>query len=128
MKLIYIQYIRVILEGSCQVWAGSLTLKNKRELERIQKISMKIILPNMTYRRAMLELNIEPLEVRRKELTLRFSKNARDHPKLKHLFDWNPKIHDMKTRNPQIFKTHTNTKRYENSPIVYMQRLLNELG
>ena len=47
MKLIYIQYIRGILERSCQVWAGSITLKNKRDLERIQKISMKIILPNM---------------------------------------------------------------------------------
>ena len=26
MKLIYIQIIRVILEGSCQVWDGSLTI------------------------------------------------------------------------------------------------------
>ena len=30
----------------------------------------------------------------------------------------NPKIHDMKTRNPQTFKAHSNTKRFENSPIV----------
>ena len=89
---------------------------------------MKTILPNMTCRRALLELNIEPLEVRQKELTLKFAKNARDHPKLKKLFDRNAKFIDMKIRNPQTLKTHSNTKRFDNSPIVYMHRLLKELG
>ena len=126
MKLIYIQYIRVILEGSCQVWSGSLTFKNKRDLERIQKISLKIIFPNMTYKRAREVLNIETLEKRRTELTLRFAKNARNHPKLKHFFKLNPKTHDMKTRNPNIYSIEANTERYQKSPILYMKKLLNE--
>ena len=126
MKLIYIQYIRVILEGSCQVWSGSLTFKNKRDLERIQKISLKIIFPNMTYKRAREVLNIETLERRRTDLTLRFAKNARHHPKMKHFFKLNPKTHDMKTRNPNIYSIEANTERYQKSPILYMKKLLNE--
>ena len=126
MKLIYVQYIRVILEGSCQVWSGSLTVRNKRDLERIQKISLKIILPNMTYKRAREVLNIEPLEARRTELSLRFAKNARNHPKLKHFFELNPKIHNMKTRLPHTYNIQANTGRYQKSPILYMKKLLNE--
>ena len=44
MKLIYIQIIRVVLEGSCQVWDSGLTAKHRRALERIQKRCLWIIL------------------------------------------------------------------------------------
>ena len=43
LKHIYIQYIRPILEGSCQVWSGALTLQNITDLERCQKSAMKIV-------------------------------------------------------------------------------------
>ena len=128
MKLIYMQYIRVILEGSCQVWSGGLTARNRKDLERIQKTALKIIMPTMKYRQALIHLNIEPLELRRKYLTLRFARNARNHPMLKHLFTVNPSTHKMKLRKQSNFITHANTRRYLNSPILYMQKLLNELG
>ena len=127
MKIIYMQYIRVILEGSCQVWSGALTVRNRRDLERIQKISLKIILPSLTYKQALKHLNIEPLEIRRKALTLRFAKNAKNHPKLKHLFTLNPSKHTMQLRKHKTFTHHANTRIYLNSPIVYMKKLLNEL-
>ena len=98
MKLIYFHYIRVILEGSCQVWSGGLTARNKRDLERIQKIALKIIIPSMKYKQALIYLNLEPLELRRKYLTLRFARNARNHPTLKHFFTLNHIIHTMKLR------------------------------
>ena len=44
LRLIYIQYIRSILEQSCVVWHGSLTKENKSDIERIQKNSFRIIL------------------------------------------------------------------------------------
>ena len=128
MKLIYMQYIRVILEGSCQVWSGALTVKNKRDLERVQKISLKIILPNMSYNQSLTHLNLETLEIRRKALTVRFAKNARNHPKLKHLFTPNSRIHTMQLRKQKTFIYQAYTRRYSNSPVVYMKKLLNELA
>ena len=46
LKLIYIQYVRSILEQSCVVWHGSLTAENKVDLERVQKNALIIILRN----------------------------------------------------------------------------------
>ena len=127
MKTIYTQIIRVVLEGSCQVWAGSLTIKNKKALARCQKLCLKIILPNKTYKEAMKTLEIEDLESRRTRITLRFAKNARYHPKLtKHLKN-NPKTHKMDTRKGNLYDCTANTDRYKKSPLLYMQKLLNEL-
>ena len=127
MKLIYMQYIRVILEGSCQVWSGALTVRNRRDLERVQKLSLKIIIPSMSYKQALTHLNLQTLETRRKILTTRFAKIARNHPKLKHLFKIKNNIHTMQLRKKKIYMNHANTNRYMNSPILYMQQLLNEL-
>ena len=95
MKTIYTQIIRVVLEGSCQVWAGSLTIKNKKALERCQKLCLKIILPSKTYKEVMKTLDIEDLETRRTRITLRFAKNARHHQKLNTHLRNNPKTHKM---------------------------------
>ena len=127
MKLIYMQYIRVVLEGSCQVWSGGLSVRNKRSLERVQNIALKIIIPSMTCKQALTSLNLQTLEIRRKILTIRFAKIARNHPKLKHLFTLDNNIHTMQLRRKRTFKNHANTNRYMNSPILYMQQLLNDL-
>ena len=127
MKIIYIQIIRVILEGSCQVWDGGLTTKNRRSLERCQKLCLKIILPNTSYKEAMKKLNLDDLQTRRTKLTLRFAKLNKTEGKLSHLFKNNPKTHMMKTRHKDNFTTMAYTKRFQNSPILNMQKLLNQL-
>jgi hypothetical protein len=127
MKLIYIQIIRVILEGSCQVWHGSLTKKNRRDLERCQKLAMKIILPTHSYKAALLRLDLDTLEARREKLTSKFLNLAKNHDKLKPLFRLNMKYHDMKTRNKRTFLMNANTDRFMNSPIMKMQKILNKL-
>ena len=128
MKIIYIQYIRVILEGSCAVWAGGLTMKNKIDLERCQTSACKIILENYsTYQNALKELNLETLEARRKYLTLKFAMKAKNHDKMKYLFPLNIKSHSMQTRKSEKYLvTKTNTERFKNSPIISMQKMLNE--
>ena len=99
MKQIYTQIIRVILEGSCLVWDGGLTVRNRRDLERIQKLCMWIILPNHTYKEALRELDLEDLQTRRTKLTLRFAKLHKTDGKLGSLFKHNKKVHTMKTKN-----------------------------
>ena len=44
MKQIYISYIRSLVEQSSNVWHSSLTNENVVDLERVQKIALKIIL------------------------------------------------------------------------------------
>ena len=64
LRLIYIQYIRSILEQSCVVWHGSLTSENKSDIERIQKNSLRIILKDkyINYEHALYDLNLDTLE------------------------------------------------------------------
>ena len=46
---------------------------------------------------------------------------------MKKLFKENPKLHEMETRNKEKYEiTHARTSRFKKSPIIYMQRLLNE--
>ena len=127
LKIIYIQIIRVILEQSCVVWDGALTTRNRRSLEKCQKLCLKIILPNISYTEALKKLKIEDLQTRRTKLTLKFGQINRAEGKLSKLFKQNPKIHNMNTRFSQAYTTMANTKRYKNSPILNMQKLINQL-
>ena len=128
LKHIYIHIIRVILEGSCQVWDGSLTIKNRRSLERVQKQCLKIILPNLKYKEALKQLDINDLQTRRTELITRFAKLNQNDGKISHFFEKNYKIHNMKTRNARKYNVQGNTNRYLKSPILHMKRLLNSIG
>ena len=70
---------------------------------------------------------MDTLKSRYEMLTLRFAKQAMNHDKLKHYFTLNKKTHHMKTRKMEVFeKIHTLTERYKKSPIVHMQKILNE--
>ena len=69
LKAIYLTYIRSILEQSAVVWHSSLTAKNRRALERVQKAAIRLIFKgkNKTYEEGLKRLNIGTLEDRRKE-------------------------------------------------------------
>ena len=47
LKTIYISYVRSHLEQSCTVWHSGLTEENTKDLERVQKSALKIILKNV---------------------------------------------------------------------------------
>ena len=129
LKNIYFLYIRNLLKQSCSVWHSGLTQENIEDLERVQKCALRIILNDSykSYENALSMLDIETLEDRRKNLCLQFAKKCLKNDKMKHLFPGNMKNHTMKTRNEEQFHVeHFNTERLRDSPIIYMQRLLNE--
>jgi len=79
-----------------------------------------------SYENALLKLNLQTLEQRRKELYLNFSKNGVSHDKLKDLFPEKQKLHSMNTRHSEKYEVlFANTERMKNSSIIYMQNLLN---
>ena len=62
----------------------------------------------------------------RERLCLSFAKNCVNNPRTTHMFPRNFKSHDMQTRNPEKFLVqHALNDRLKDSPIIYMQNLLN---
>ena len=128
LRKIYILFVRSQLEQSAVVWHSSLTEQQKRDLERVQRSALKIILGSryQSYRKALDILNLEPLEQRREYLCLKFAQRCSKNDKTKQMFPLNEKIHGMDLRNKEKFKVqHANTHRLKNSAIIYMQKLLN---
>ena len=124
-----VQYsVRSVCEQSSSVWHSGLTQQNEEDLERIQKVALKIILKEKykDYQTGLNILDLQNLKDRRKYLCLDFARKCLKNEKMKYLFPPNNKIHDMETRDSEHFKvSNFNTERMRNSPIIYMQNLLN---
>ena len=125
---IYKKFIRTHAEQSCTVWNSGLTKGNEKDIERIQKSAVRLILGRRytTYQEALQELNIETLKERRKSLCLKFANKCLKNAKTKNMFKKNIKDHTMVTRNPLKYKeSQVRTTRLHHSAIPYMERLLN---
>ena len=123
---VYTKEVRSILELAVPVWHSGLTKQQSVDIERIQKISFRIILgQNYTnYAHACKTLSAQTLEERRTKLCLKFAKRNLTSEnsfftKLK------PQI---KTRsNSNIVKEYRcRTTRFRNSSLPYLARLLNQ--
>ena len=88
LKIIYILFVRSLLEQSATVWHSSLTSQNKADLERVQKSAFRIILKNEynSYQQALSQLSLDSLDDRREELCLKFALKAQKNEKMKDLF------------------------------------------
>ena len=128
LRDIYVLFVRSLLEQSATVWHSSLTQQNAEDLERVQKNAFRIILKNeyQTYEKALMKLEMEKLCDRREKLCLNFAQKCVKNSRTTHMFPQNTKLHDMQTRNPEKFYVqHALNDRMKNSPIIYMQNLLN---
>ena len=77
-----------------------------------------------SYEDALKKLNLDTLKVRRKKLCLKFARKAAKNERFKH---WFPKKSSLNTRSKDIYiEPNAKTKRYSNSSIPHMIRLLNE--
>ena len=125
----WILFCRSVLEQSCVVWGTSLTQENIDNLERTQKTFTKLVLREKfkSYENALLLLNMDNLETRRKDMILRFAKNGIKNQTLNDLFPINEKIHKMNKRTNEKYEVNfANTDRLKNASIITMQKLLNE--
>ena len=128
LKKIYLTYIQSVLDQSAVVWHSSLSQKNKRDLDRVQKVAIRVILGKnyKSYGQGLKELNLKRLDARRENLCLNFAKKCLKNDKLKYMFPKNNKSHCMNLRKEDIMKINKKrTTRYEKSAIPYMTKLLN---
>ena len=121
---IYILYIRSVLESSAVVWNSSLTQGQEKELERVQKVALRIILKDQyeNYENALLSCSIPTLKDRRKALSLSFAKKCVKNENTSKMFPVNRAYYN--TRNKEKYAvTRTKMSRLAKIAIPYMQKL-----
>ena len=120
---IYKLFCRSTLEIGAPVWSGSLTKKNKQNIERVQKNALRIIYGPLscTYEELLESIGETTLETRRDHLSLSFARKCLRNEKFKH---WFPRGVSTRKRN-HFLEPQAKTKRFSNSAIPYMIRLLN---
>ena len=128
LKQIYTIFIRSRLETAVAVWHSGLTGEQRENLERVQKMAMRVIFKKQyaSYQKSLQSLKLDTLEIRRQKLNMKFAKGCLKIDKLCPMFPLNDVKHDMEKRNNERYKVnHAKTERYRQSSIPYLQRLLN---
>ena len=125
---IYKTFIRCNLEFSSTVWHSSLTQADRQKLERIQKAAVKVILGKYyeSYEQALAIIKVDSLNQRRETMALKFAKKTLKNQNFSKLFPLRKINHHMKVRNSEKYLiSPSNTKRYQESAVPYLQGLLN---
>ena len=119
---IYRLFCRSVLEFGAPVWSGGLTKGNREDIERVQRNALKIVFGvNSDYKECLLELEEDTLKDRREKLCLRFAENCTKDAKFSKWFKTG-----IKTRTRILYsEPEAKTRRYRNSAIPYLTRLLN---
>ena len=125
---IYCLYIRSVAEQSCVVWFSAITTGEENDLERIQKVALRIILKEnyITYESALNITNLETLKARRSRLAKKFAIKCTKNEKTKDMFPLKSNVID--TRNSEKYEvTRAKTNRLAVSSIPTMQKMLNKM-
>ena len=128
---VYIKEIRSLLELAVPAWHSGLTKSQSADIERVQRVAVKVILSDcstgksdLKYDMALAVLDLEPLQDRRDRLCLKFARKSLSS-RHSDIFTKNGSKYPTRER-PDFFEQKCNTKRYYNSPINYLTRLLND--
>ena len=123
----YSMKIRSVLEFAAPVFFSMLTSQNIHDIERVQKVVLKIILAENyhSYEDACVSMSTVSLEKRRQQLALKFALSCLKNQQHKHLFKQRTSTY-YTLRNIKSFEVpQCHTSRYFSSPIPAMTRLLN---
>ena len=128
---IYILYVRSLLEYCSVVWHSTLTVHQNNDIERVQKLCLKIILgPKYeNYEHSLKISGLDKLSDRRESRCLKFGLKSLLHPLHSKMFPVNP--HVLKGTSAVPKKEHfrvnwARTDSYRMSTVPYIQRLLND--
>ena len=124
----YTMKIRTVLEYAAPVFTSMLTQQDVYDIERVQKIVLKIILSSKytTYDEACSKMNTITLEKRRKYLSLKFALSCLDNCQHKHMFNQRSSTY-YELRNIKSFEEpFCHNQRFYTSPVPYLTRILNE--
>ena len=127
---VYNKEIRSLLELAAPAWNSGLTQKQVADIERVQRVAVSVILSDcktgyceFSYNMALVILDLEPLDVRRENHCKTFA-NKTLKSRHNDIFKVNPYQHYARNKQ-EFFENKCNTRRYFNSPLNYLTRLLN---
>ena len=125
---VYILFIRSLTEYCAVVWHSSLTVELTAMLERVQRISLKVILGDdyTDYEKALDLFNLQTLYQRREDRCLRFAEKCLKHPVNNRMFPLNTNKHDLHSESKEKFIVNfARGEELKKSAIPYLQRRLN---
>ena len=126
--IIYVLYIRSLLEQNVAVWSSSITQEDVSDIERVQKVALKIILKSSyeNYEQALKATGLQYLSDRRSILCLRFAKKCLRNEKTRDMFPLNPNF-DKRLRHSEKYQVKfAHNDRLKFSAVPSLQRMLNE--
>ena len=130
LRVVYGGYVRPILEYADVVWHSSITFKQSRDIESIQRRACRIILGNSyeSYVDALGTCQFDSLFERRENHCHRFAEGLPNNERTKSLLPPSRfECHGRSLRNSaNISQIPVRTKRFENSPIPYFIKILNK--
>ena len=120
--------IRSVLEYAAPVFTPMLTVENENDIERIQKIALKVILNDSysTYETACLSMTTVTLSERRRQLSLTFALKCLRSKNHGHFFTQRKSTFYQLRKIKAFEEPLCHTERYKSSPIPYLTSLLNE--
>ena len=129
LTVVYKSYLRPVIEYCDVVWHPSITKKQSKTIERIQKRACRTILGRKyhSYSDALSMCDLDSLEERREHHSLKFAKGLDHNVRTEHLLPpRRNECHSFNLRNSSaISQPRFRTKRFFNSPVPYYVRLLN---
>ena len=127
----YIKEVRVHLELAVPVWHSGLTNGLSRDIERVQRVAISIVLgrSEFHYIQTCSSLGLKPLFIRRQELCVRFAlKTASPDSRHSDLFQLEKNGSHNTRSDSSWFREHICTKgRFFKSPLPFLTRTLNTL-
>ena len=133
---VYMKQVRSVLELAVPVWQTAITKQEVKQIERVQRCALYIILGDQftNYEHARDLLECDTLKERREKLVEKFAKKAAKHPQYKNWFSENeeapPNFSTRGSENQIIRKfkpVQTRTNRYLDSPLPYITEALNKV-
>ena len=121
----YIKKIRVLAEQGVAIWNSGITRSQISELEKIQKVALKIILGDLytSYKTSCDLFKIDTLSTRRLQLCTQFAiKLYKSH----NFFNHSNQLSKTRAEQPLLVENLCNTKRAYNAPHNYLTRLVNQ--
>ena len=117
---VYNSYIISLLEYCSVVWHSTLTVQQSHNIERVQKLCLKVILGSdyESYDQSLVVCGLEKLSIRRDSRCLKFGLKSLLHTQHCNLFPVNPHV---------LKSTPNRTGSYRMSSLPYIQRMLNLL-
>ena len=124
----FIKEIRVLAEQGVPIWNAGLTSSQIRDIERIQKVALKIILSEKyeNYDNALKIFNLQTMADRRLTISTNFAVKLYKSDRSSQFYTHQKQTINRRQGTQLVVEQRARTKRCYNAPHSYLARLVNQ--